>query len=62
MRSVVEFFVDGRHVRTAGHAPDFPMQMMIGVFDFPARPAAAEHDGHVPRLVIDTPSRAWIAA
>jgi hypothetical protein len=29
------------------------MQMMIGVFDFPARPAAAAHAGHVPQLVLD---------
>jgi hypothetical protein len=29
------------------------MQMMIGVFDFPARPVAAVHAGHVPLLVLD---------
>lgn len=49
----VDFFVDGDHVRTVEQAPDYPMQMMIGVFDFPARPAAAVHADHVPLFVID---------
>ncbi|MFI5909921.1 glycoside hydrolase family 16 protein [Dactylosporangium sp. NPDC051541] len=49
----VDFFVDGAHVRTVEQAPDYPMQMMIGVFDFPAHPAAAAHAGHVPLLAID---------
>ena len=29
------------------------MQIMIGVFDFPAKPAAAAHADHVPRLALD---------
>ncbi|HEX5618239.1 MAG TPA: glycoside hydrolase family 16 protein [Solirubrobacteraceae bacterium] len=46
----VDFFVDGRHLRTVEQAPDYPMQMMIGVFDFPGK---ADVAGHVPRLVLD---------
>jgi hypothetical protein len=34
-------------------APDYPMQMMIGVFDFPTRPAAAVHAGQAPLFVLD---------
>jgi hypothetical protein len=34
-------------------APDYPMQMMIGVFDFPMRPSSAAEAGHVPLFVID---------
>lgn len=49
----VDFFVDGAHVRSVPQAPDYPMQMMIGVFDFPAKPAAAEHADHVPWLALD---------
>lgn len=49
----VDFFVDGEHVRTVEQAPDYPMQMMIGVFDFPAKPSAARHADHAPRLVLD---------
>jgi hypothetical protein len=47
----VDYFVDGRHVRAVKQAPDYPMQMMIAVFDFPAKPAAAVHD--VPHFVLD---------
>ena len=49
----VDLFVDGHHVRTVQQAPDYPMQMMIGVFDFPTRPAAAKHADHVPLLIVD---------
>jgi plastocyanin len=33
----VDFLVDGEHVKTVHQAPDYPMQMMIAVFDFPRR-------------------------
>jgi hypothetical protein len=33
-------------------APDYPMQMMIAVFDFPAKDDAATAD-HVPLLAVD---------
>ena len=49
----VDFFVDGDHVRTVEQAQDYPMQMMIGVFDFPMSPAAAVHVGHVRLFAID---------
>jgi hypothetical protein len=49
----VDFLVDGDHVRTVEQAPDYPMQMMIGVFDFPDRPAAAAHTDHVPLFFLD---------
>src|SRR2546427_8856936 len=49
----VDFFVDGDHVRTVEQAPDYPMQMMIGVFDFPMRPSPAADSRHVPLFVID---------
>jgi hypothetical protein len=39
----VDFLVDGHLVRTVGQAPDYPMQLMLGIYEFPggARPAAA---------------------
>ncbi|GAA3453238.1 hypothetical protein [Dactylosporangium matsuzakiense] len=40
-------------MRTVGQAPDYPMQMMVAVFDFPAHPAAADHVGHVPAFVVE---------
>jgi Glycosyl hydrolases family 16 len=58
----VDFLVDGEHVKTIDQAPDYPMQMMIAVFDFPAKGDGATAD-HVPLLAVDrvratsTPSR-----
>jgi Glycosyl hydrolases family 16 len=48
----VDFLIDGRHVKTVEQAPDYPMQAMVGVFDFPDRPGPAPEE-HVPALVID---------
>jgi hypothetical protein len=45
------FTVDGRPVRRLAQAPDYPMQLMIGVFDFPAR-AVDGNDPPVPELVV----------
>ena len=47
----VDFFVDGERIRTAGQAPDYPMQLIIGLFDFPdrARPGAPEPE---PELIV----------
>jgi Glycosyl hydrolases family 16 len=49
----VDFLVDGEHVKTVHQAPDYPMQMMVAVFDFPAHAAAARHADHVPELAVD---------
>jgi hypothetical protein len=49
----VDFFVDDNHVRAVELAPDYPMQMMIGVFDFPSKSAVAAHTDHVPLLALD---------
>jgi hypothetical protein len=46
----VDFLVDGEHVKTVEQAPDYPMQMMVAVFDFPDRPGPGDH---VPELAID---------
>jgi beta-glucanase (GH16 family) len=49
----VDFLIDGEHVKTVGQAPDYPMQMMVAVFDFPEHPEADAHAGHVPLLAVD---------
>jgi len=51
-RGRVDFRIDGRRVKTVGQAPDYPMQMMVAVFDFPEKAASAP-DGHVPVLAVD---------
>ena len=48
----VDFLVDGERVSTVHQAPDYPMQMMIAVFDFPAKGDAATAE-HVPLLAVD---------
>ena len=48
----VDFAVDGQHVRSVEQAPDYPMQMMVAVFDFPAKADGAPA-GHVPLLAVD---------
>jgi hypothetical protein len=48
----VDFLIDGRHVKTVAQAPDYPMQMMVAVFDFPAKAASAPPD-HIPELAVD---------
>jgi hypothetical protein len=48
----VDFHVDGEQIRTVHQAPDYPMQMMVAVFDFPEKAAQAPAD-HVPLLAVD---------
>jgi Glycosyl hydrolases family 16 len=49
----VDFLVDGRHVKTVHQSPDYPMQMMVALFDFPAKAAAAPDPAPVPQLAVD---------
>jgi hypothetical protein len=46
----VDFLVDGAHVKTVEQAPDYAMQMMVAVFDFPEKDPTLEH---VPELAVD---------
>lgn len=47
----VDFSVDGEHVKTVHQAPDYPLQFMVAVFDFPAKEGPADH---VPLLAVDS--------
>ncbi len=46
------FSVDGAEVRRCPRPPDYPMQMMVAVFDFPGR-STGDDDHLVPELVVD---------
>jgi hypothetical protein len=35
----VAFSVDGEHVKTVGQSPAYPMQLMLGVYEFPGEEA-----------------------
>jgi beta-glucanase (GH16 family) len=48
----VDFLIDGKHVKTVHQAPDYPMQMMVAVFDFPTKADSAPPE-HVPELSVD---------
>ncbi len=48
----VGFRIDGELVRTVPQAPDYPMQLIVGVFDFPRRAAPARDDVPTPELVV----------
>ncbi|WP_306203906.1 glycoside hydrolase family 16 protein [Actinoplanes sp. RD1] len=43
------FSIDGRTVKRIDRSPNYPMQLMLAVFDFPGRGAA----GHTPELIVD---------
>ena len=49
----VDFLLDGERVKTVGQAPDYPMQMMVAVFDFPEKAGADQDQAHVPELAVD---------
>lgn len=35
----VSFFVDDEHVKTVDQSPSYPVQLMLGIYEFPADPA-----------------------
>ncbi|WP_305787526.1 glycoside hydrolase family 16 protein [Symbioplanes lichenis] len=43
------FTIDGRVVKRIGQSPNYPMQLMLAVFDFPQRGPA----GPTPELIVD---------
>jgi hypothetical protein len=51
-REEAVFSVDGAEVRRCPRPPDYPLQTMLAVFDFPDRSDGAD-DGLVPELVVD---------
>ncbi len=48
------FAVDGAVVRRIAQAPDYPVQLMLGVFDFPAKAPAGQTGVPVPELVVSS--------
>jgi hypothetical protein len=52
--SSVELSIDEVMVQRIEEAPDYPMQIMIGVFDFPSRDPSGKWADHVPELVVSS--------
>lgn len=46
------FSVDGAELHRTTTAPSYPLQIMLGVFDFPNW-ATDDHENHVPELIVD---------
>jgi hypothetical protein len=49
----VDFFLDGQRHRTAAQAPDYPMQLVLGVLDFPDHTPSSHARAAPPELVVD---------
>lgn len=50
----VELQVDGVTVRRIEQSPDYRMQLMVGVFDFPGRDPSGAWADHVPEVVVSS--------
>jgi hypothetical protein len=50
----VSFSVDGERVRTVDQSPAYPMQLMLGIYEFPGEPGATRPATAYPKeLVVD---------
>ena len=50
----VSFAVDGQHVRTVGQSPAYPMQLMLGIYEFPGEAGGrAAPDSYPKEFVVD---------
>jgi hypothetical protein len=47
------FSIDGEVVRRSAQSPDYPVQLMLGLFDFPAKADPTDPVVPVPELVVD---------
>jgi hypothetical protein len=48
----VEHFLDGESIRTTHQAPDYPVQLIVGVIDFPEQADPRSEGPDVPELVV----------
>lgn len=49
----IDYLIDGEVVARSAQAPDYPVQLFIGVFDFPTK-ADPGGDTHVPELIVSS--------
>ncbi len=49
----VTFFVDGRHVKTIRQSPDYPMQLMLGIYEFPDAEGSERVGPYPKEFVVD---------
>jgi len=50
----VTFSVDGEHVKTVEQSPSYPMQLMLGLYEFPDESGGGAREGPYPKeFVVD---------
>ena len=52
----VQFFIDGKSVKVVEQSPAYPMQFMLGIYEFPALPKAVPsptHDHYPKRFTVE---------
>ena len=49
----VAFFVDGEHVKTVRQSPSYPMQLMLGIYEFGGEASAGERGEYPKRFTVD---------
>jgi hypothetical protein len=48
----VAFLVDGERVKTVDQAPDYPMQLMLGIYELPGEPGAERAPAAYPKVFL----------
>lgn len=48
----IDFFVDGRHIKTVGQSPSYPMQLMLGLYEFADDTNVASDPSAYPKQVV----------
>jgi hypothetical protein len=49
----VDFFVDGELVKRVEQSPDYPMQLMLGIYEFPAERSDASVEAYPKVFTVD---------
>jgi beta-glucanase (GH16 family) len=49
----VTFFIDGEHVKTVQQSPSYPMQLMLGIYEFPGDANNRDSTGYPKRFTVD---------
>jgi beta-glucanase (GH16 family) len=47
--SQVTFFVDGERIKTVDQSPSYPMQLMLGIYEFPGEAGEPARAGTYPK-------------
>lgn len=57
-KEYVDFYIDHKHIRRIEQAPDYPMQLMLGIYELPTGMSDAENKQYPKQFVVDY-VKAW---